>query len=474
MMYAPNNIEIEADSSAYDHKMAQAIHEISQISGSLGLELVSVSGAVEEVVKSHNNQTETLINLSSTTQDISRQNLVMSERLRDAEQIIKHSAIDTDKRITHATEAMNTWANSAQESADRVNELARLLDDVNQIAKSIEAIASNINLLALNANIEAARAGEAGRGFAVVAAEVKTLSNRTKESSVHIQSTVGLLTSEISSLKNSSQEDLILAKTMSGEMGDAGESLEGLRQSFNNIQNIVSEISDNAAYNASSTEGLVNELNKLTGDVKTVDNLMVDAGKRLEGVSEVSEKIMQIVSSAGGASVDSEFISYATDTATKLAVILENAIANGEISANDAFDTDYVEITGTNPVQHRTKFLALTDKYFTEIQEEILGRNSEIVFCAAIDRNGYLPTHNKKFSLPQKAGDVVWNAANCRNRRIFNDKVGLKSGKNQGEPLVQAYRRDMGNGNYVMMKDISAPIFVDGRHWGGLRIGIKA
>jgi methyl-accepting chemotaxis protein len=125
-------------------------------------------------------------------------------------------------------------------------------------------------------------------------------------------------------------------------------------------------------------------------------------------------------------------------------------------------------------VQHRTKFLALTDKYFTEIQEEILGRNSEIVFCAAIDRNGYLPTHNKKFSLPQKAGDVAWNAANCRNRRIFNDKVGLKSGKNQGEPLVQAYRRDMGNGNYVMMKDISAPIFVVGRHWGGLRIGIKA
>ena len=473
-MHIPNSLNTEEMTNAYDTKLAQAIHDISQISGPLGLELVSVSGAVEEVVRSHIHQTATLVSISSSTQDVSKQNLMMSEKLKDAEQIIRHSAVDTDKRITHATEAMNTWANSAQQSADRVNELARLLDDVNQIAKSIEAIASNINLLALNANIEAARAGEAGRGFAVVAAEVKMLSNRTRESSVHIQSTVGLLTSEISGLKASSQEDLILAKTMSGEMGDAGESLEGLRQSFNNIQNIVSEISDTAAYNAASTEGVVSELNKLTSDVKVVDNLMIDAGKRLEGVSDISEKIMQIVSSVGGASVDSEFISFASEAATKLAVILENAVANGEISATDVFDTNYIEIKGSDPLQYTTKFLPLTDKYFTEIQEEMLERNPNIVFCAAIDKNGYLPTHNKKFSLPQKAGDPAWNAANCRNRRIFNDKHGLKSGQNQGEPLVQAYRRDMGNGNYVMMKDVSAPIFVDGRHWGGLRIGIKA
>ena len=96
-----------------------------------------------------------------------------------------------------------------------------------------------------------------------------------------------------------------------------------------------------------------------------------------------------------------------------------------------------------------------------------------ITFCAVVDRNGYLPVHNKIYSLPQRPGDVAWNTANCRNRRIFNDRTGLAAGQNQKSSLVQTYRRDMGGGQFVLMKDISAPIRVQGRHWGGFRIGVK-
>jgi methyl-accepting chemotaxis protein len=91
------------------------------------------------------------------------------------------------------------------------------------------------------------------------------------------------------------------------------------------------------------------------------------------------------------------------------------------------------------------------------------------VFCAAVDRNGYLPTHNRKFSQPQGV-DPVWNAAHCRNRRIFNDRTGLAAGRNTHRFLLQTYRRDMGGGNFKLMKDLSAPIVVSGRHWGGLRL----
>ena len=83
-MHMPNSLNAEELTNAYDTKMAQAIHDISQISGPLGLELVSVSGAVEEVVRSHNHQTATLVNISSSTQDVSKQNLMMSEKLKDA------------------------------------------------------------------------------------------------------------------------------------------------------------------------------------------------------------------------------------------------------------------------------------------------------------------------------------------------------------------------------------------------------
>ena len=109
-----------------------------------------------------------------------------------------------------------------------------------------------------------------------------------------------------------------------------------------------------------------------------------------------------------------------------------------------------------------------------DVQAEwVLKRDPRIVFCAAVDRNGYLPTHNKIYSQPQ-GDDPVWNAANCRNRRIFNDRTGLAAGRNRRKFLLQTYRRDMGNGNYVLMKDASVPIKIDGRHWGGLRIGFKA
>ena len=91
------------------------------------------------------------------------------------------------------------------------------------------------------------------------------------------------------------------------------------------------------------------------------------------------------------------------------------------------------------------------------------------VVIAAVDPNGYLPTHNRKFSQAQ-GPDPAWNTANCRNRRIFDDRVGLKAGRNTEPFLLQVYRRDMGGGVFRMMKDVSAPIRVRGRHWGGLRL----
>ncbi len=89
-----------------------------------------------------------------------------------------------------------------------------------------------------------------------------------------------------------------------------------------------------------------------------------------------------------------------------------------------------------------------------------------------MDRNGYLPTHNRKFSQPPSQ-DPDWNAQNCRNRRIFNDRTGLASARNTRPILLQTYRRDMGGGQFVVMNELAAPIMVEGRHWGAFRIGFR-
>jgi methyl-accepting chemotaxis protein len=116
--------------------------------------------------------------------------------------------------------------------------------------------------------------------------------------------------------------------------------------------------------------------------------------------------------------------------------------------------------------------VALTDEVLPAIQEPLLKFDERVVFCACVDVNGFLPTHNLKFGQPQ-GSDPVWNAANCRNRRMFNDRVGLAAGQNTESFLLQTYRRDMGGGNFVMMKDVSAPVFVAGKHWGGVRLAYK-
>ena len=170
---------------------------------------------------------------------------------------------------------------------------------------------------------------------------------------------------------------------------------------------------------------------------------------------------------------NTEFVTRAMDAGAALTRIFENGVSSGAISIEDMFDTDYVEISGTNPLQHRTRILDWADRALPPFQEAFLARDPRMVFCVMIDRNGYLPVHNNIYSHPQRPGDVAFNTANSRNRRIFNDPAGLAAGRNQRSYLIQSYARDMGNGKTVMMREIDVPIRVHGRHWGGFRTAYK-
>jgi methyl-accepting chemotaxis protein len=147
--------------------------------------------------------------------------------------------------------------------------------------------------------------------------------------------------------------------------------------------------------------------------------------------------------------------------------IFETAIANGELTIEDAFDENYVAIPGTEPAKYQTRFDAFTDKAFLTFEDTFL-KDKQVIFAAAADRNGYIPTHNSKFA-PRLTGNAKTDLAN-RTKRLFNDPVGLKAARNTAEEsLVQLYTRDTGE----VMWDISSPIMVQGRHWGGFRVGFS-
>ena len=170
---------------------------------------------------------------------------------------------------------------------------------------------------------------------------------------------------------------------------------------------------------------------------------------------------------------NTDLVTRAMEAGVQIRQIFEQAVASGAISVDALFDTDYVEISGTNPLQHRTRILDWADRALPPFQEAFLAKDPRMAFCVAIDRNGYLPVHNKIYSHPQRAGDVTWNTAHSRNRRIFNDTAGLAAGRNQRTYLIQSYARDMGNGVTVMMREIDVPIRIQGRHWGGFRTAYK-
>jgi methyl-accepting chemotaxis protein len=176
------------------------------------------------------------------------------------------------------------------------------------------------------------------------------------------------------------------------------------------------------------------------------------------------------------AELESEYrplIEVAKAAARRVEAAVERAVADGRLSREALFDTDYRPIPGTNPQQFESAHTEVLEDILPPIQEPLLISDNRMVFCLAIDRNGYIPVHNRKYSLPQRAGDPIWNAADCRNKRIFDDRAGITAGRSTRPFLVQSYLRDMGGGATIMMREVDAPLRVLGRHWGGFRTAYR-
>ena len=109
-----------------------------------------------------------------------------------------------------------------------------------------------------------------------------------------------------------------------------------------------------------------------------------------------------------------------------------------------------------------------TDQVLPAIQEPILEQHSQLTYAGAVDNNGYFPTHNKRYS-KALTGDYDTDLTNNRTKRIFDDATGSRCGAHTEPFLLQTYKRDTGE----VMHDLSVPIYVNGKHWGGFRMGYK-
>ena len=462
-------------SAAVSSDSERLVDQLANRIGGLGVELADVAGNLQEVAGRVSNQSDRFGHLQMTAETMVSAN----HNIASASQAVQTAATSAVNEITQSRAAVETAVQHIAELIEAVGRIEQRLGAVStalaQVARvsgSIEAIAKQTNLLALNATIEAARAGAAGRGFAVVASEVKSLAEATRQATHSIGDTVRDLDGQVSGLIGESGDASLRAKNA----GEGAQQIQGIivrvQDGFTAVGREIDGVAKAATSNLAHCDMVIEELDHLAKGVDLSSTDLKSADDRVAKLLDLSEGLIDLIATSGVETSDAPLIRVVIDTAKQISAAFESAIARGDIRLEQLMDENYREIPGTDPKQYLTDYVEFTDRILPAIQDPIQKIDPRIVFCVAWAKGGYLPTHNPNYRLPQ-GKDPVWNNANCRNRRLFSDRAVKKVAANIKPFLLQTYRRDMGGGNFVLMKDLSSPIRVRGRHWGAFRMGFR-
>lgn len=420
--------------------LVRAITTISQRSSSLGREAAEVRGVLDDTQKLAATQAQAIQALARQLADV----------------VKAQNGIGVE--VAQGLAAVAQVGDAVQVVGVEVNNIVATLREVSDAAQQITQIALQTRLVAFNASVEAKRAGDAGRGFGVVADAVKALAAQVEGSSKAIMGTVQQLGGRIDALARE-----VSREGPPEQHGKVHRALAVVGEGVRRIQ----QASDSSREVCAGLDG---QMGQIEGEMRRTTGAMDNALARTDSFLTVSEQLIETVAECGIETEDTPYIRAAQQAAGQIAKLLEDALRTGTIAVADLFDEHYQPVAGSNPAQVTTRFLALGERLFPQVQEKLLALSDKVVYCIAVDRNGYVPCHNQTYNQPQRPGDPTWNAANCRNRRVFNDRTGLASARNERPFLLQTYRRDMGGGRFIVMKEASAPITVAGKHWGGLRL----
>jgi methyl-accepting chemotaxis protein len=242
--------EISRNLNLMAMELQQVVQEISTATAQVATAAEESSAVTVQTSESIDRQRQgtelvvTAINeMSATVRDVARS----TNDAAELSQQLNANTAQGRAEVESTIGLIRELSDQAEQTASIIADLKRESDSISSVLDVIRGIADQTNLLALNAAIEAARAGEHGRGFAVVASEVRTLAQKTQESTGNIQNMIANLQGGADRAARSMQETLVKAQSGSSNIGRAGELLAEIAEG-------VSAISDRNLQIATAAE----------------------------------------------------------------------------------------------------------------------------------------------------------------------------------------------------------------------------
>ncbi|MBX2859459.1 MAG: hypothetical protein KTR17_12425 [Cellvibrionaceae bacterium] len=369
--------------------------------------------------------------------------------------------------ISKLRKKMEKVSNQMDVFSEHVDQLYDRAQSVGKIGQLITEISQQTNLLALNAAIEAARAGEAGRGFSVVADEVRGLAERVSSATHEIAGHTGEMIALVDktreqnqSIKQDTGQTVLSLGSTADNFDQFVHDFRELKSSVDHIAQAISQVSET---NKSMQQKIDNILS-MSNKSKDAMHMAKSYAHELRGKTEILQGNLAYFRT-GNTAFD-EMADATRIVRDDVEEVLINAVKTRHL---DIFDQNYKLIPGSSPQRYTTSYDSAIENELTKIFDHALIKLPACIYALAVDNKGYAPAHNTKFS-QKPTGIYEKDLAGARNKRIFSDPVGIKLAKNTEPFLFQSYLRDTGE----IINDLSMPIFIDGRHWGAVRVGIEA
>lgn len=454
----------------------EALKKISHKLENLGLKTVDIAGNIEEVSIRIQRENENFLQLKQIADDLAAKNKDVEKVTQDSYRVTREATsdiVDLKESMESSFEDIALLIDGVQQIGTRIQGLSGALSKIGEVASGISRIAHKTNILALNATVVAGRAGAAGKGFSIVAEEVKSLASQTSEATGEINSTLLELekqAGELTLIGNQSAEKATAVK----------DSTESMKVTMDRVADTIRKVNEGSEKIAPAVNHIdqycvktVDGLEDMTDDVAFSSKDLKEAEEQTRELLYFVEQMLNEANIEGSQTNETPYITLAKSLALEVSRRFEEGIAKGEIREQDLFDMDYKPIPGTNPGQFSARWNEFGDRVLPDFQEKAAQTEENVLAAVCADKNGYIGTHMKAVSHSQKPDDPEWNLANCRNRIIYNDRVGTSAVQNKNPFLIQAYRRHMGEGVYQLAIDVSSPIFVNGTHWGAVRVIVK-